>query len=314
MGGRLHASGMNSPALCPPSRFAGAGLLIGLCAAFTLVACGGQPRPRRVVSTPSWSAEDQGQHDEALQAARAAIEKARTSRNLPDLVEARGHLRAAQKRARAKSGVPAEIKADLDALQAEIRAEEAALMANAIQVNKRVAGALAPPEPEPETDTEPEAGDGEGAAVGSRPPEEILLDWPVEDVVVTSPFGLRRGPLVNERDQLSNHDGTDLKAAQGSPINACAEGTVTYARDKGGYGLLITVDHGLGVSTHYGHLSDIKVLVGQKVKQGELIGLAGQTGRATGPHLHLMVTIGRRKLDPMNAIGRTVGDIAQKKR
>lgn len=100
---------------------------------------------------------------------------------------------------------------------------------------------------------------------------------------VTSPFGQRVHPITGDS---RFHTGVDLRAPSGSPIRAAAEGVVREAGKRGGYGNAVEVDHGDGTSTLYAHASALLVKPGQHVDQGQAIALVGQTGSATGPHLH----------------------------
>jgi murein DD-endopeptidase MepM/ murein hydrolase activator NlpD len=115
------------------------------------------------------------------------------------------------------------------------------------------------------------------------------LIWPV-NAPITSPYGMRWGRM---------HEGIDLGAAYGTPIAAAASGTVIYAGWLGGYGNLTVIDHGGGLSTAYGHQSQIGVTVGQQVVQGQIIGNVGSTGHSTGPHLHFEVRVDGAPVDPL---------------
>lgn len=101
--------------------------------------------------------------------------------------------------------------------------------------------------------------------------------------VVTSGFGPRMHPISGERRA---HMGVDLAAREGSPVRATATGHVSTAGWAGGYGLLVTIEHGTGWQTRYGHMSRLNVRQGQKVAAGEVIGFVGSTGNSTGPHVH----------------------------
>jgi murein DD-endopeptidase MepM/ murein hydrolase activator NlpD len=114
-------------------------------------------------------------------------------------------------------------------------------------------------------------------------------------VEVTSPFGPRIDPFFG-RPAL--HTGIDLREDYGAPVRATAMGTVTFAGADGGYGNLVEVDHGNGLSTRYAHLSSITVREGQKVSEGTVLGHIGETGRATGPHLHYETRINGQPVDP----------------
>ena len=105
----------------------------------------------------------------------------------------------------------------------------------------------------------------------------------VGEVDMTSPFGARMDPFLRGP---AIHTGIDLRGHKGDPVRVTAAGKVVTASWQGGYGNMIEVDHGNGLSTRYGHLSAIEVKVGQHVAPGQTIGRIGSTGRSTGPHLH----------------------------
>ena len=112
---------------------------------------------------------------------------------------------------------------------------------------------------------------------------------------VTSGFGRRVHPLTRERRM---HTGVDLRAAEGVPIRAAAEGVVREARRKGGYGNFVEIDHGDGTSTVYAHASRLVVKPGQHVERGDTLGLVGHTGHTTGPHLHFELRRHGHPVDP----------------
>lgn len=116
---------------------------------------------------------------------------------------------------------------------------------------------------------------------------------------ITSRFGYRISPFSGKR---ALHAGIDIAAAPGSPIYAPADGVVVFASYDEGYGKLITVDYGYGVTTRFGHLSQIYVQTGQRVNKWDVIGAVGNTGRSTGPHLHYEVRINGTAVDPLNYI------------
>jgi murein DD-endopeptidase MepM/ murein hydrolase activator NlpD len=111
--------------------------------------------------------------------------------------------------------------------------------------------------------------------------------WPVEGPVSGS-FGERIDPFNGEG---AFHTGVDISTAYGQPVIAPADGVVTFAADAGGYGRLVILEHGQGISTRYGHLASSAVALGQSVRRGDIIGYVGRSGRATGPHLHYEVRI-----------------------
>jgi murein DD-endopeptidase MepM/ murein hydrolase activator NlpD len=126
-------------------------------------------------------------------------------------------------------------------------------------------------------------------SAGDRTPSAAGFIWPVNGPV-TSPFGWRWGRM---------HEGIDIGAGYGTPIRAAASGRVVYAGWMSGYGNLVAIDHGGGVSTAYGHQSSIAVGVGQVVSQGQTVGYVGCTGHCFGPHLHFEVRINGSPVDPL---------------
>ncbi|HEX6182579.1 MAG TPA: M23 family metallopeptidase [Pyrinomonadaceae bacterium] len=119
--------------------------------------------------------------------------------------------------------------------------------------------------------------------------------WPVEGESTDS-FGVRGNPFGGGGAEF--HPGQDIAAPRGTPVLSPAEGRVVEAGWKNGYGQLIVLDHGNGLTTRYGHLSKIEVTEGQELKRGEQLGQVGSTGRSTGPHLHYEVRIGELPISP----------------
>ena len=117
----------------------------------------------------------------------------------------------------------------------------------------------------------------------------------IGDVDMSSPFGMRMDPF-NGRPAI--HTGIDLRGEVGEPVRATAAGRVSLAGREGGYGNMVEIDHGNGLATRYGHLSEIDVKVGQMVRIGETIGHIGSTGRSTGPHLHYETRVNGEAVDP----------------
>ena len=114
--------------------------------------------------------------------------------------------------------------------------------------------------------------------------------------VVTSEFGNRIDPITGER---KGHTGMDLAVPTGTPIRAALPGTVTVSTyNQGGYGYYIMIDHGNGLSTLYGHCSQLLASVGRTVEAGDVIALSGSTGRSTGPHLHFEVRVNGQRTNP----------------
>jgi murein DD-endopeptidase MepM/ murein hydrolase activator NlpD len=127
------------------------------------------------------------------------------------------------------------------------------------------------------------------SAPGDVTPSASGFIWPVNGPV-TSPFGWRWGRM---------HEGIDIGVGYGTPIRAAASGRVVYAGWMSGYGNLVAIDHGDGISTAYGHQSRLAVGVGQVVSQGLTIGYAGCTGHCFGPHLHFEVRVNGAPVDPL---------------
>jgi murein DD-endopeptidase MepM/ murein hydrolase activator NlpD len=115
------------------------------------------------------------------------------------------------------------------------------------------------------------------------------------EVDMSSPFGMRLDPFLG---RPAIHTGIDLRGETGEPAHATAAGRVSIAGREGGYGNMVEINHGNGLATRYGHLSEIDVKVGQFVRIGEVIGKIGSTGRSTGPHLHYETRINGEAVDP----------------
>ena len=120
--------------------------------------------------------------------------------------------------------------------------------------------------------------------------------WPVNGKL-ESGFGVRRNPFGGSSSEF--HTGQDIEVPLGTSVVAGAKGTVTFAGWQHGYGQIVVIDHGGGLTTRYGHLSELGVELGQEVSRGEFIGRAGSTGRSTGPHLHYEVRINDEPVDPL---------------
>jgi murein DD-endopeptidase MepM/ murein hydrolase activator NlpD len=127
-----------------------------------------------------------------------------------------------------------------------------------------------------------------------------LVRVPVREPVTgeidfSSPYGVRVDPFLHVP---AMHTGIDFRGTFGEPIHATAAGTVTSAGWSGGYGQMVEVDHGNGLATRYGHLSEIDVKVGQSIRIGQVVGRLGSTGRSTGPHLHYETRVDGEAVDP----------------
>lgn len=120
--------------------------------------------------------------------------------------------------------------------------------------------------------------------------------WPVAGGEATDSFGGRRDPFGGSSSEF--HSGQDISAERGTPVYAAGIATVKFAGTQSGYGQIVILDHGDGITTRYGHLSKIEVVSGQQLARGEMIGRVGSTGRSTGPHLHYEVRINEEPVNP----------------
>ncbi|MBM4442871.1 MAG: M23 family metallopeptidase [Candidatus Rokubacteria bacterium] len=118
--------------------------------------------------------------------------------------------------------------------------------------------------------------------------------WPLRGAI-NSGFGPRPSPWTGAPEF---HAGVDLAARPGTPVSAPAPGTVRSAGAAAGYGIAVVVDHGHGIESRYGHLQSVSVARGQRVERGQQLGLSGNTGRSTAPHLHYEVLVDGRAVDP----------------
>ena len=121
------------------------------------------------------------------------------------------------------------------------------------------------------------------------------LGWPVSGEI-TSPYGYRTHPIWGT---TIYHSGIDIGVDEGTPVHAADGGTVVWSGWMGGYGYAVVIDHGNGMSTLYGHNSELAVSEGQDVSKGQVIAYAGSTGNSTGPHVHFEVRISGDPVDPM---------------
>ena len=141
-------------------------------------------------------------------------------------------------------------------------------------------------------------GDGKGSYFGldGQSKQRSFLSSPLEFSRVTSGFAMRMHPILNTWKQ---HNGVDYGAPTGTPVRTIGDGVVEFAGWQNGYGNVVHIKHGNELSTVYAHLSRLDVAKGAKVEQGETIGAVGQTGWATGPHLHFEVKIDGIQQDPL---------------
>lgn len=122
--------------------------------------------------------------------------------------------------------------------------------------------------------------------------------WPVKGWL-TSTFGYRSSPFTGRREL---HQGLDIATRSGTPIIAPADGLVVFAGREGGFGNMIIIDHGYGITTRFGHCSSLEAKLGQKVQRGDVIARIGSTGRSTGPHVHYEVAVNGVSVNPSRYI------------
>ena len=132
--------------------------------------------------------------------------------------------------------------------------------------------------------------------VFSQTMANVSVVFPLMAPRLSSHFGLRHHPIYRS---IRHHEGVDLAAPLKSHVRVVADGIVIFADTYGGYGKLVTVRHKNGYVSLYGHLSEIRVNPGQKVDAGDIIGRVGQTGHATGPHLHFEWRCNGQAIDPL---------------
>ena len=118
--------------------------------------------------------------------------------------------------------------------------------------------------------------------------------WPVLGHITDS-FGERLDPFSGEG---AFHTGVDVASDYGAPVHATADGVVTTAENHAGYGRLVVVDHGFGITTWYAHLSSFAAVAGARVKRGQVVGYTGISGRSTGPHVHYEVRMNNAPINP----------------
>lgn len=146
-----------------------------------------------------------------------------------------------------------------------------------------------PPKGRPQQATRPASG-------GVKKPEPAtkgLLDWPLKGVL----YG-RFGKKGREP-----HDGIDLAAPEATPVRAAQEGTVLYAGEQRGYGLIVIIQHEGNLITLYAHNKDLRVTTGQKVRRAQVVATVGESGRTSGPHLHFEVRVDGKPVDPLDYLG-----------
>ena len=129
-----------------------------------------------------------------------------------------------------------------------------------------------------------------------RTARKLPFGNPAPGSSITSRFGNRTDPFLG---RLALHAGIDFRAATGTEVHCTGAGTVTVAGRTGGYGNMVEIDHGNGLTTRYAHLTRVLVKIGDRVEASDPVGLSGTTGRSTGPHVHYEVRRNGKAVDPM---------------
>lgn len=132
--------------------------------------------------------------------------------------------------------------------------------------------------------------------------DKIPFGMPTKTKRMSSGFGYRKDPF---RRKTAFHSGLDFPGPVGTPIYSTSDGTVVFAGRKSGYGNFVEINHGIGFTTRYAHLSKFSVAVGQKIRQGDRIASMGNTGRSTGSHLHYEIRYKGKALNPANFTNNT---------
>lgn len=128
---------------------------------------------------------------------------------------------------------------------------------------------------------------------------EQILDTKPAEGSISSEFGMRK---LSSARKARHHNGIDVRARKGTPVQASGDGKVVFAGYRGSYGKLVEIEHAHGVVTRYAHLDKFAIKKGQQVQAGQKIGSVGTTGRVTGPHLHFEVLVGDRYVDPLQFV------------
>jgi murein DD-endopeptidase MepM/ murein hydrolase activator NlpD len=127
------------------------------------------------------------------------------------------------------------------------------------------------------------------------------VGWPTPGGWLSSHFGQRIDPFTGKP---AHHEGVDIANHEGASVKALAPGVVTWAGERFGYGKMVEIDHGNGYRTRYAHNDEVNVSVGQRVQEGEVVSQVGNTGRSTGPHIHLEVLKNGEQIDPARYLDR----------
>ena len=140
--------------------------------------------------------------------------------------------------------------------------------------------------------------------ITTTPPPDLPIPTKLQAPVsgkITSLFGMRNHPVMGE---TLHHDGIDISQPTGTPVKPLTSGVVTFSGNDGGYGLMVEIDHGNGLTSRYAHLSKLLVHKGEQINPSQPLGQVGQTGLTTGPHLHLEIHRQNTAIDPLTVLNR----------
>ena len=241
--------------------------------------------------------EEMNQAAEEVEAARAELEAEKTQ-----LESSREELKAAQEDLEIKRAEADEILTELNEIKRELAAKYEEMEAEEQSFSALIAGleqeyTEAKEKEEEERRKQEQANSGGSAS--NAPSGDGSWYTPCSYTVLTSAYGWRVHPITGKN---SFHNGVDLANVTGTPIYSAKSGTVTAAGYNGVYGYYVTINHGDGFSTLYGHLTNYIVSVGQSVSGGQTIGYMGSTGWSTGPHLHFTIYYNGNTVNPMDYI------------
>lgn len=241
---------------------------------------------RTTVPSPDGLAASTRATHRSMPAADAAAPAARAGSAAQPGAAWRNQLREADRSRGQLLAVPAQTAAG------EIRRADALPGASEVPLERAMTSPAVHPRPAaPALETR----SSEPASVHTAMSHGDVLPETAHEIAVTSGFGWRRDPIDG---RARFHKGVDLRAAYGAAVATPADGRVVLAGTQGGYGMTVVVEHPGGVRTRYAHLSAAEVSEGEDVRAGQVIGRAGQSGRATGPHLHFEVLAGGEPVDP----------------
>ena len=242
------------------------------------------------------------EHDKNLETEYAGLRenaeaiKASYEKTLAEQEALKNELDAKQAELNAQVEAAYQMIADVDELSDNAEAERAALAAKESEAEEKITKMLEELAAQQAAAAKSSGGKSGGKSGGSSAVSTSNLLWPTPSCnIITSTFGYRVQPTAGAS---TYHGGIDIGAQMGATIQAAAGGTVIMAEYYGGYGNCVMVDHGGGLVTLYGHMSQMAVSYGQSVSAGQTLGYVGTTGVSTGPHLHYEVRINGSQTNP----------------